>query len=200
VAKYGTARQATDGNIIRRMRFPCRITNATDTHSEYIILTAIPQEQLLRQSASIIIRTLPVAFFSLQKLKFFCFNAISFFFAPVSVIRLYLIGIAVISSRPSGAFLQHSLYCEWIVLLAYKYDLTARYLPFTAPHHLTLQERVGTFLLGAINHFSSRLETITLHVWVMMDGRMVSCGATRRGTCIGAGKFDILFKIVCVVL
>ena len=38
--KYGTARQATDDNIIRRMRFACRITKATDTHSEYVILMA----------------------------------------------------------------------------------------------------------------------------------------------------------------
>jgi hypothetical protein len=37
VEKYGTARQATDDNIIQRMRFACRITKATDTHSEYVI-------------------------------------------------------------------------------------------------------------------------------------------------------------------
>ena len=36
--KYGTARRATDGNIIQRMRFACWITKATDTHSEYVIL------------------------------------------------------------------------------------------------------------------------------------------------------------------
>jgi hypothetical protein len=35
VEKYGTARQATDNNIIRRKRFACWITKATDTHSEY---------------------------------------------------------------------------------------------------------------------------------------------------------------------
>jgi hypothetical protein len=38
VGKYGTARQATDDNIIRRMRFACWITKATDTHSECVIL------------------------------------------------------------------------------------------------------------------------------------------------------------------
>jgi hypothetical protein len=37
VEQYGTARQATDDNIIRRMRFPCWITNTTDTHSEHVI-------------------------------------------------------------------------------------------------------------------------------------------------------------------
>jgi hypothetical protein len=38
VEKYGTARQATDDNIIRRMRFACWVTKATDTHSQYVIL------------------------------------------------------------------------------------------------------------------------------------------------------------------
>jgi hypothetical protein len=37
VEKYGTAGQATDDNIIQRMRFACWITKATDTHSEYVI-------------------------------------------------------------------------------------------------------------------------------------------------------------------
>jgi hypothetical protein len=40
VEKHGAARQAKDDNIIRRMRFACRITKATDTHSEYVIPTA----------------------------------------------------------------------------------------------------------------------------------------------------------------
>jgi hypothetical protein len=31
--KYGTARQATDDNIVRRMRFACWITKATDTQN-----------------------------------------------------------------------------------------------------------------------------------------------------------------------
>jgi hypothetical protein len=52
VEKYVTAMEATDGNIIRRMRFACRVTKArihtqthththththTYTHSEYVI-------------------------------------------------------------------------------------------------------------------------------------------------------------------
>jgi len=40
IYNYGTARQATDDNITRRMRFACWITKATDTHSESVILTA----------------------------------------------------------------------------------------------------------------------------------------------------------------
>ena len=49
--KYGTAGQATDDNIIRRMRFALWITKATDTHSQYVILIALPQQQWLRERA-----------------------------------------------------------------------------------------------------------------------------------------------------
>ena len=35
--KYGTVRQATDENIIRRMRFIYWIIKATDTHSEFVM-------------------------------------------------------------------------------------------------------------------------------------------------------------------
>jgi hypothetical protein len=38
VEKYGTARQVTHDNIIRRMCITCWITRATDTHSEYVTL------------------------------------------------------------------------------------------------------------------------------------------------------------------
>jgi hypothetical protein len=37
VEKYGAAGQATDDNIMRRMRFACNKTKATDTHLEYVI-------------------------------------------------------------------------------------------------------------------------------------------------------------------
>ena len=50
--KYGRARQSTDDNIIRRMRFACWITKDTDTHSEYVILIAFPPQQWLRERAS----------------------------------------------------------------------------------------------------------------------------------------------------
>ena len=39
---------------IRRMRFACWVTKATDTHSEYIILIAFPLQQWLRERASIL--------------------------------------------------------------------------------------------------------------------------------------------------
>jgi hypothetical protein len=37
VEKRGTARQATDDNITRDMRFACWVPKATETHSEYFI-------------------------------------------------------------------------------------------------------------------------------------------------------------------
>jgi hypothetical protein len=42
--KYCTAGQAADENIMR-MRTACWIPKATDTHSEYVILTALPLQQ-----------------------------------------------------------------------------------------------------------------------------------------------------------
>jgi hypothetical protein len=54
VEKYGTAGQATDDNIIRRMRFACWITKATDTHSEYVVLIAFPRQQWSRERASVL--------------------------------------------------------------------------------------------------------------------------------------------------
>jgi hypothetical protein len=52
--KYGTARQATGDNIIRRMRFICWITKPTDTRSECAILIAFPQQQWLCERASVL--------------------------------------------------------------------------------------------------------------------------------------------------
>jgi hypothetical protein len=40
--KYGRVMQATDDNIIRRMRSACWITNTIDTGSEYVILIDFP--------------------------------------------------------------------------------------------------------------------------------------------------------------
>jgi hypothetical protein len=47
------AGQAADDSIIRHMHNTCWITKATDTHSEYVILTAILQQQWLRECTSI---------------------------------------------------------------------------------------------------------------------------------------------------
>jgi hypothetical protein len=52
--KYGRTRQATDDNIIRRMRFACWITKATDTHSEYVIHIAFSRHQWSRERTSVL--------------------------------------------------------------------------------------------------------------------------------------------------
>jgi len=54
VEKYCRAGQATDDNIIRRMRIACRIPKATTTHSAYVILVAFPQQQWLHERASML--------------------------------------------------------------------------------------------------------------------------------------------------
>jgi hypothetical protein len=53
VEKYGRAREATD-NIIGRMHIACRITEATDVYSEYIMLIAFLREQRLGVRVSIL--------------------------------------------------------------------------------------------------------------------------------------------------
>jgi hypothetical protein len=50
VEKYGRGRQVTDENKTRRMRFTCWITEAGDSHSEYVTLIAFPRQQWLRAS------------------------------------------------------------------------------------------------------------------------------------------------------
>jgi hypothetical protein len=50
--KYCTARQATDCNIIWRMRFASWISKVTNTHTEYVILIAFPLQQWLGERAS----------------------------------------------------------------------------------------------------------------------------------------------------
>ena len=51
--KYGTARQVTD-NILERMCFTWWVTADTDTHSEYVTLTAFMGRQWLRERASLL--------------------------------------------------------------------------------------------------------------------------------------------------
>jgi hypothetical protein len=53
VEKYGTAGQATDDDITRRIRFGFWVNNVTNTHSEYEILIASLQQKRLHERASI---------------------------------------------------------------------------------------------------------------------------------------------------
>ena len=50
--KCGRARQATDGNILRRIA--SWITKATDTHSEYVILITFSRQIWLRESSTML--------------------------------------------------------------------------------------------------------------------------------------------------
>jgi hypothetical protein len=52
--KCSRAEQATDNNTIRRMRFACCVTKATNTNSEYVVLVAFQRQQLLRERSSIL--------------------------------------------------------------------------------------------------------------------------------------------------
>jgi hypothetical protein len=70
VEKYGAARQATDHNIIRRMRFACWITKATDTRSQYVILIAFPRQQWLRECAQCYVYTLTYIVFLVYMFPF----------------------------------------------------------------------------------------------------------------------------------
>ena len=53
VEKYGTAGQATEGNVTRRMRIACWINSPTDWHSEYVQRIAFPRQQWLCEPASL---------------------------------------------------------------------------------------------------------------------------------------------------
>ena len=59
--KYDRARQVTDDNIIRRMRFACWINKSTDAHSEYVMIIAF-QGKIVKANAHQcdVTRTLPV--------------------------------------------------------------------------------------------------------------------------------------------
>lgn len=52
MGKYGRARHVTDENIVQGMCFTCWITKATDTDSEYVILTAFLWQHWLHECAS----------------------------------------------------------------------------------------------------------------------------------------------------
>jgi hypothetical protein len=54
VEKCGRARLATDDNIARCMCIIRWITKATDTHSDYVILTAFGKKKWLSESASVL--------------------------------------------------------------------------------------------------------------------------------------------------
>jgi hypothetical protein len=54
VEKIKTHFMFTDDNTIRRMCCACWTTKATEKHSEYVILIALPREQWLHERASVL--------------------------------------------------------------------------------------------------------------------------------------------------
>lgn len=56
VEKYGRAVNTTDDNIIWHMDFEHWITEATNTHSENVLI-AFPQQQCLHECASVLCYT-----------------------------------------------------------------------------------------------------------------------------------------------
>jgi hypothetical protein len=79
VEKYGRAIQATDDNIIWRLRFECWITKATGTHSEYVILV-LPRQQWLRERALILRYTYIACLFNVLYASCFTFHAFCIFY------------------------------------------------------------------------------------------------------------------------
>ena len=55
--KYCGAGQATDDDIMQRMRIACWIPKATNTHSQYVILIAFLLQQWLHECASVLRHT-----------------------------------------------------------------------------------------------------------------------------------------------
>jgi hypothetical protein len=62
VEEHCRAGQATDDNIIRRMRVECYIRKATNTHSEYVILFVHSKNSCTNAPQGYVIRTLNVLF------------------------------------------------------------------------------------------------------------------------------------------
>ena len=63
MVKYGRVRQATDGNITRRMRFACPIAKAAEKSLLYLILIDFSLQQWLREHASVLRCTYIVCLF-----------------------------------------------------------------------------------------------------------------------------------------
>jgi len=54
VEECGTAGQATGENILLCVRFASWINEATDTHSEYVLLIVFPRQNWLRERISML--------------------------------------------------------------------------------------------------------------------------------------------------
>jgi len=81
--KICRAGQAADGNIIRRMRISCRISEATNTYSECVIHIAFPLQHWLHERASILrymyITCLVFSDICIKRTDFLCSRTKNFF-------------------------------------------------------------------------------------------------------------------------
>ena len=72
---------ATDDYIIWRMRVACCIPKDTDTHTEYVILIALPRYRWLCERASVLrCTTLPVLYVSQNKQQRFYYTVLTGWF------------------------------------------------------------------------------------------------------------------------
>jgi len=53
--KYGTARQATQDNIMRHICIECWTNKAADTYSEHVLCNALPLQQWLHECPSVLL-------------------------------------------------------------------------------------------------------------------------------------------------
>jgi hypothetical protein len=108
--KYGRARQVTDDNIIRRMRFARWITKATDTHLEYVILIAFARQKWLRE------RALTVRLF-LHCLSCSSSILLPFLSFTTSYLSSLLISLFYMSFIVLSSFFHFAVLKPWLVIL-----------------------------------------------------------------------------------
>jgi len=65
--KYATGRQPTCDNVTQSMGFECWVTKATNKHSEYVLLLALPLQQWFRESASLLRNKHIISYFFLWR-------------------------------------------------------------------------------------------------------------------------------------
>jgi hypothetical protein len=92
-----TAGQATDDNIIWRMRIACWIPNATDTHSQYVILIVFPPQQWLHERASLL-RCTHIGCLFLKPVPFYFISKSSVRVVSVESLHVSAVGLGVLLS------------------------------------------------------------------------------------------------------
>jgi hypothetical protein len=161
VEKCGTQPDRPHDNIIWRVRFACWIPNAKDAHSEYVILTAFPRQQRLRERAE----TLSLYEHCLSCVTYFFSHELFTFtqfinphiFSPHSY--LYpLISVPPISGTSKCVY-QY----RWLALGILRITRHARYSyilrnvhtgsgPHTAPYSMgTVDSLAGNTMIGALS-------------------------------------------------